>query len=161
MVLNSPLAYWKTPVELRVYQFKHFVLLKIPWAVSQVVYVISLCKHRHWILDGGYIKDQVSILVRCNSVFDDSLHLLPNTKNLTELRFEPEEYGWEQRLGKLLPSKCIKLLPPEMSIICKCAGKCDTTRCGCISAWRSCGTFYHGKFFSVSCMNHNWRKYQC
>ena len=61
-------------------------------------------------------------------------HLLQGAGCQESDSLEPEESGWEQRLGTLLPSKCMKALPPEMSIICKYSGKCDTIRCGCISA---------------------------
>ena len=78
-------------------------------------------------------------------------HLLQGAGCQENDSLEPEESGWEQRFGTLLPSKCMKALPPEMSIICKCSGKCDTIRCGCISAGLCCVTFCHGKSFSVSC----------
>ena len=43
---------------------------------------------------------------------------------------EPVEHGWEEQLGPLLPSKCMERLQQSYIIICKCAGNCETWRCG-------------------------------
>ncbi|KAL8620077.1 hypothetical protein ACOMHN_015359 [Nucella lapillus] len=66
---------------------------------------------------------------------------------------ETLEHGWEQHFGTRLPSKCMKPLPPTLITICKCAGKCDTRRCGCCSAGVCCVTFCHGKADNSPCSN--------
>ncbi|KAL8622995.1 hypothetical protein ACOMHN_027116 [Nucella lapillus] len=66
---------------------------------------------------------------------------------------ETLEHGWEQHFGTRLPSKCMKPLPPTLITICKCAGKCDTRRCGCCSAGVCCITFCHGKADNSPCSN--------
>jgi len=54
-------------------------------------------------------------------------------------RLEHVEHGWEEQLGSLLPSKCLKRLPQGYITICQCAGNYETQRCGCRSARVSCG----------------------
>jgi hypothetical protein len=80
-------------------------------------------------------------------------HLLGATSQQRQDNLEPLEHGWEQHFGTLLPSKCMKPLPPTLLTICKCAGKCDTRRCGCRSAGVSCVTFCHGKADNSPCSN--------
>jgi hypothetical protein len=68
-------------------------------------------------------------------------------------RLEPLDHGWEEHFGALLPSKCLKPLSGSFLTICKCAGKCDTRRCGCRSAGVLCVIFCHGKTDNSSCKN--------
>ena len=68
-------------------------------------------------------------------------------------KLELVEHGWEEHFGILLPSKCLKPLPPSLLTICKCAGKCDTRRCGCFAAGVRCVIFCHGKMDNSSCTN--------
>ena len=56
------------------------------------------------------------------------------TDNEREARLEPVEHEWEEHFGTPLPSKCMKPLPKNVVVICRCAGKCDTQRCGCRSS---------------------------
>jgi len=50
-------------------------------------------------------------------------------------RLEPVEHSWEEQLGPLLPSKCLKHLPQGYVNIYKCAGNCALVDLFC---WR-CG----------------------
>lgn len=64
----------------------------------------------------------------------NACHLLETADCQNSESLEQEEYGWEKRFRTLLPSKCMKPLKPEIIIICKCVGNCNTQRCGCKSA---------------------------
>ncbi len=75
------------------------------------------------------------------------------TTNEREATLAPIEHGWEENSGSLLPSKCMKPLPLSLLTTCKCAGKCDTRRCGCRSAGVLCMIFCHGKKEHSSCKN--------
>ena len=66
-----------------------------------------------------------------------------------EARLEPVEHEWEEHFGTLLPRKCMKRLPQNVVAICRCAGKCDTQRCGCRSAGVTCVIFVGNS----SCIN--------
>jgi hypothetical protein len=79
-------------------------------------------------------------------------HLLA-TADERDARMEPLQHGWEEHFGALLPSKFLKPLPQSLLTICKCAGKCDTRRCGCRSAAVLCVIFCHGKTDNSSCTN--------
>ena len=80
---------------------------------------------------------------------------LLTTANEREARLQPLQHGWGEHFGALLPSKCLKVkpLPRSLLTICKCAGKCDTRRCGCRSAAISCVIFCHRKAENSSCKN--------
>lgn len=65
---------------------------------------------------------------------------------------EALDHGWDEHLGVLLPSKCMRPLPKRMLTTCKCVGECDTRRCGCCSANVKCVTFCHGKDVKI-CKN--------
>ena len=56
--------------------------------------------------------------------------------------------------GTHLPSKYLKLLPPSLLTVCKCAGKCANCQCGCRAAGGSCAVFCHGKMEKSSWKNH-------
>lgn len=75
--------------------------------------------------------------------------------NVQEARLEPTRHGWEDHFGTLLPSKSLKPLPRSIITMCKCAGKCDTRRCGCRAAGGMCVIFCHGKSdaCTTSCKN--------
>ena len=75
------------------------------------------------------------------------------TTDEREARLQPLDHGWEEQFGMLLPSKCLNPLPRGLLTICKCAGKCDTERCGCRSAKVNCVTFCHRKAKISSCKN--------
>ena len=79
-------------------------------------------------------------------------HLLAIAKD-PKARLEPMEHGWKEHFGILLPSKCLKPLPPSLLTLCKCAGNCDHHWCGCRAAGVSCTVFCHGKFEKSSCKN--------
>jgi hypothetical protein len=75
------------------------------------------------------------------------------TANEREARLQPLQHGWEEHFGAVLPSKCLNPLPRSLLTICKCAGKCNTRRCGCRSAAIFCVKFCHGKAEKSSCKN--------
>ncbi|KAH3834838.1 hypothetical protein DPMN_108171 [Dreissena polymorpha] len=67
--------------------------------------------------------------------------LLINIDGL-ETRLEPVIHGgWQEHLGMLLPTKCLKPLPRSLLIVCKCTEKCDTRRLPCHAAGVLCITF--------------------
>ena len=72
-------------------------------------------------------------------------HLLATAKE-PEARLAPMEHGWEEHFGTLLPSKCFQPFPLSLLTVCKCAGKCDTRRCGCRAAEVLSIIFCHGKW---------------
>ena len=63
------------------------------------------------------------------------------------------EHGWEEHLGKPLPSECMKTLPQNVVAIVRCAGKCDTQRVECRSVGVTCVIFCNGKRDNSSCKN--------
>ena len=81
-------------------------------------------------------------------------HLLA-TDNENVPRLEPSEHGWENHCGALLPSKCLRPLPPHTIRVCKCTSKCDSRRFGCRCSGVLCITFCHGKSKDTRCNNQN------
>ncbi|KAH3719440.1 hypothetical protein DPMN_062275 [Dreissena polymorpha] len=71
-----------------------------------------------------------------------------------ETRVAPVTHGgWEEHLGMLLPTMCMKPLPRSLLILCKCTGKCDTRRCPCHAAGMLCIKLCHGKVDNATCGN--------
>ena len=75
------------------------------------------------------------------------------TNNERGAELEPLHHGWKEHFGALLPSKCLLPLPRSLLTICKCAGKCNTLRCGCRAASNFCVIYCHGKTKNSSCKN--------
>ena len=77
------------------------------------------------------------------------------TADEREAKLQPLEYGWEEHFSALLPSKCLNPLSPSLLTDCKCAGKCNTQRCGCRSATLKCVILCYGTIQNSSCENQN------
>ena len=66
---------------------------------------------------------------------------------------DPNEYGWEENFGIMLPSQCLKSIPDNMLSLCKCTGKCDKGRCSCKAGGVKCTVFCHGRNNNLLCTN--------
>ena len=57
-------------------------------------------------------------------------------------QLQPLDYGWENKSGYLLPSKCLRELPKHLYATCRCA-ECSKVprRCGCKKHFTRCTTY--------------------
>ena len=82
------------------------------------------------------------------SVYNACNLLMKDRDNL-----EPQDHGWEERCGIMLPVKSLKPLPAHMLTICGCKGRCHSKMCKCSVARVTCTLFCHGKNDNVTCAN--------
>ena len=82
-----------------------------------------------------------SVYNACNLLVKDREHL------------EPQDHGWEERCGVMLPVKSLKPLPAHILTICGCKGRCDSKNCKCSVARVTFAIFCHGKNEYVTCDN--------
>ena len=91
----------------------------------------------------GHIK-------RAYYVIKKVIHLLKDP-NLT---LDPFNYGWINDNDMFVPEKCLNPLPQELTIICKCTGKCSSNACSCKKSFQKCVIYCHKQDVS-QCTNCN------
>ena len=74
-------------------------------------------------------------------------------KNLLddEFNLDPNDYGWENIDGKLLPQKHLLHVPEDLLKTCSCKAadpkkRCNTQRCSCKKAQVTCSCFCECKY---------------
>ena len=89
----------------------------------------------------GHLRRAFFVIRRFMSLLDDSHDKLA-----------PTEYGWIiDADDHLLPDKCLKALPSNITVVCKCAGKCVSKQCPCKRENVRCVMFCHAS--STTCSN--------
>ena len=80
-------------------------------------------------------------LVRAHFVIRKVTYL--NLSNESESNDDHSGWVWES--GFLLPAMCLNEMPNDITVMCKCEGKCKTNGCACRNLKQSCTIFCHKK----------------
>ena len=84
-----------------------------------------------------------------------SYYVIKNVVNLLNnpnISLDPLNYCWILDNDMLVPEKCLNPLPEELTVICKCTGKCSTNICSCKRNSQECVIYCH-KQNNVQCTN--------
>ena len=74
---------------------------------------------------------------RCFFVIRNAITLLE-----TNVTMDPQDFGWTNVSGVLVPERFLRHLPADILVLCQCTGKCNS-RCKCRSSDSNCVHFCH------------------